>query len=37
VVHRTCPVRQTRAHFGMLLALYFEPNVGLFNWLDVNL
>jgi hypothetical protein len=26
VVHQTCPVRQTRAHFGMLLALHFEPN-----------
>jgi hypothetical protein len=37
VVHQTCPVRQTRAHFGMLLALHFEPNVDLFNWLVVNL
>jgi hypothetical protein len=37
VVHRTCPVRQTRAHFGMFLALHFEPNFGLFNWLVVNL
>jgi hypothetical protein len=37
VVHRTSPVRQTRAHFGMLLALHFEPNVGPFNWLVVNL
>ena len=32
-----CPVRQTREPFGMTLALYFEPNFGLFNWLDVNL
>jgi hypothetical protein len=23
--------------FGMPLALYFEPNIGLFNWLVVNL
>jgi hypothetical protein len=30
-------VRQTREHFEMLLALYFEPNFGLFNWLVVNL
>jgi hypothetical protein len=32
-----CPVRQTREPFGMPLALYFEPNIGLFNWLIVNL
>jgi hypothetical protein len=25
------PVRQTRESSGMLLALYFEPNFGLFN------
>jgi hypothetical protein len=31
------PVRQTREPFGMPLALYFEPNIGLFNWLVVNL
>jgi hypothetical protein len=31
------PVRQTREPFGMPLALYFEPNFGLFNWLVVNL
>jgi hypothetical protein len=31
------PVRQTRDPFGMPLALYFEPNFGLFNWLVVNL
>jgi hypothetical protein len=31
------PVRQTREPFGMPLALYFEPNIGLFNWLIVNL
>jgi hypothetical protein len=30
-------VRQTREPFGMPLALYFEPNIGLFNWLVVNL
>jgi hypothetical protein len=43
-VHRTLagappdsPVRQTREPFGMPLALYFEPNFGLFNWLVVNL
>jgi hypothetical protein len=40
LVHRTLsgappdsPVRQTREPFGMPLALYFEPNFGLFNWL----
>jgi hypothetical protein len=31
------PVRQIREPFGMPLALYFEPNIGLFNWLVVNL
>ena len=31
------PVCQTREPFGMPLALYFEPNIGLFNWLVVNL
>jgi hypothetical protein len=31
------PVRQTREPFGMPLALYFEPNIGPFNWLVVNL
>jgi hypothetical protein len=31
------PVRQTWEPFGMPLALYFEPNIGLFNWLVVNL
>jgi hypothetical protein len=31
------PVRQTTEPFGMSLALYFEPNIGLFNWLVVNL
>jgi hypothetical protein len=31
------PVRQTREPFGMPLALYFEPNFGLFNWLVANL
>jgi hypothetical protein len=31
------PVRQTREPFGMPLALYFQPNFGLFNWLVVNL
>jgi hypothetical protein len=31
------PVRQSREPFGMPLALYFEPNIGLFNWLVVNL
>jgi hypothetical protein len=31
------PVRQTREPFRMPLALYFEPNFGLFNWLVVNL
>jgi hypothetical protein len=43
-VHRTLsggtpdsPVRQTREPFGMPLALYFELNIGLFNWLVVNL
>jgi hypothetical protein len=43
-VHRTLagappdsPVRQTREASGILLALYFEPNFGLFNWLVVNL
>jgi hypothetical protein len=30
-------VRQTREASGILLALYFEPNFGLFNWLVVNL
>jgi hypothetical protein len=30
-------VRQTREPFRMPLALYFEPNFGLFNWLVVNL
>jgi hypothetical protein len=30
------PVRQTREPFGMSLALYFEPNIGLFNWLVVT-
>jgi hypothetical protein len=44
LVHRTLsggtsnsPVRQTREPFGMPLALYFEPNIVLFNWLVVNL
>jgi hypothetical protein len=31
------PVRQTREPFGKPLALYFEPNIGLFNRLVVNL
>ena len=31
------PVRQTREPFGMPLALLFEPNIGLFNLLVVNL
>jgi hypothetical protein len=31
------PVPQTRGAFGWPLALYFEPNFGLFNWLVVNL
>jgi hypothetical protein len=30
-------VRQTREPLGMPLALYFEPNFGLFNCLVVNL
>jgi hypothetical protein len=30
-------VRQTREPFGMPFALYFEPNIGPFNWLVVNL
>jgi hypothetical protein len=30
-------VRQTREAFGMPLALHFEPNFGLFDWLVVNL
>jgi hypothetical protein len=44
LVHRTLSgappdslVRQTREPFGMPLALYFEPNFGLLNWLVVNL
>jgi hypothetical protein len=43
-VHRTLsggapdsPVPQTREPPGMPLALSFEPNNGLFNWLVVNL
>jgi hypothetical protein len=31
------PVRQTRGAFGCPFALYFELNIGLFNWLVVNL
>jgi hypothetical protein len=31
------PVYQTRGAFGWPLALYFEPNIGLFNWLVVIL
>jgi hypothetical protein len=43
-VHRTLsgappdsPVRQTRESSGMPFSSLFEPNFGLFNWLDVNL
>jgi hypothetical protein len=44
VVHRTLsggtpdsPVRQTRAHFGILLLFHFEPFLGLFIGFVVNL
>jgi hypothetical protein len=44
VVHRTLsggtpdsPVRQTRAHFGFLLLLSFEPQLLSFYWFVLNL